>query len=77
MAKVRKIFYKPLCPNWMESSVSRKKQESVPSISITGMSVVAMAPDENPTLTRAQRLKVNLKIRNFVRMVVHCTLYII
>lgn len=66
MANITKIFYKPLCPNWMESSESRTKRERVPSISVTEMNVVAMVPDENTTLTRAQRLKVNFKMENVV-----------
>lgn len=67
MANFTKIFYKPLCPNWMESSESRKKRDTVPSISITEMSVVAMAADENTTLTRAQRFKVNFNIEHSIK----------
>lgn len=65
MANVTKMFYKPLiCPNWMESSGSRKRRESIPSISLTGTSVVTMGLDENTALTKAQRFKVSFEIRN-------------
>lgn len=62
MANVTKIFYKPLCSNWMKNSESKKEQESVSSITITETNVIAMAADENITLTKAQQLKVNYTI---------------